>query len=87
MLNWIRISSGFSPELTVSFGVFYRYNDAVIPVLKMKYKNVSVAASYDVNTSTLKTASNMQGGYEVTVFLLGNYSYKGIQKKTVCPKF
>jgi len=46
-----------------------------------------MAVSYDVNLSSLKEASNMQGGYEVTLFFTGNYSDKGIAKKTVCPKF
>lgn len=87
MLNWTRMANRNKPEFTLCFGAFYRYNDAVIPVMKVKYKNMAIAASYDVNVSTLKPASNMQGAYEVTVFYSGNYSYKGIQKKTVCPKF
>ncbi|MES2701123.1 MAG: PorP/SprF family type IX secretion system membrane protein [Bacteroidota bacterium] len=87
MVNWIRLTKGTEPEFTISAGAFLRYNDAVIPVLKMKYKNVAVATSYDVNISTLKQASKMDGGYEITVFVSGNFSYKGIMKKTVCPKF
>jgi type IX secretion system PorP/SprF family membrane protein len=87
MVNWIRLTNGLKPELTVSFGAFLRYNDAAIPVFKVKYKNLAVATSYDINISTLKPASNMNGGFELTMFVAGNYSYKGIARKTVCPKF
>ena len=49
---------------------------------------MALAVSYDVNISTLKEASNLQGGYEVTLFLSGNYKDKNeVLKKTVCPKF
>jgi hypothetical protein len=29
----------------------------------------------------------LQGGYEVTLFYQGNFTDKGIARKTVCPKF
>jgi type IX secretion system PorP/SprF family membrane protein len=87
LVNWTRMAVRMKPELTLSLGAFYRYNDAVIPVFKVRYKNLAVATSYDVNVSGLKQASKMDGGFEFTMFLVGNYSYKGIAKKTVCPKF
>jgi hypothetical protein len=49
--------------------------------------NLAIGVSYDVNVSTLKEASNMQGGAEITLFYTGNYNDKGPAKKTVCPKF
>jgi len=70
-------------------GAFYRYNDAIIPVIKIKYQNMSFGFSYDVNVSTLKDASNMQGAWEITLFMMGNFSSGnyGSAKKLMCPRF
>ena len=88
MLAYTAATDGPKTLLVVSGGLFYRYGDAIIPVLKAKYKNMAAAISYDVNVSTLKEASNLQGGYEFTLFFSGNYTNKNdILKKTVCPKF
>ena len=87
LVSWSAATSGVQNIFVLSGGLFYRYGDALIPVVKVSYKNLAMAVSYDVNLSSLKEASNMQGGYEVTLFFTGNYSDKGIAKKTVCPKF
>jgi hypothetical protein len=62
--------------------------DAIIPMVKLDRKNVSMALSYDVNTSKLHVASNWRGGFELTLV------YKGFLKinstsldKTLCPRF
>jgi len=86
----VNVASGTSnvqETLVLSGGLFYRVGDAIIPVVKVRYQRVAMAFSYDVNISTLKDASNMQGGSEFTLFLTGNYTDKGITRKTVCPKF
>lgn len=88
LVNWIRTRTGMQEAtFTLCGGVFMRYNDALIPVLKVKFKDIAVGVSYDVNTSSLKRASNQEGGFEVTIFKTGNFSDKGISRKTVCPKF
>jgi type IX secretion system PorP/SprF family membrane protein len=87
IINWTQKTLGIKDIFTMSGGVFYRYNDAVVPVVKVNYMNLAMGVSYDINVSTLKPASNMQGGTEVTFFYTGNYSDKGVAKKTVCPKF
>lgn len=68
-------------------GAFYRYRDAVIPVVRVKYNSMALGVSYDVNVSTLKDASKMQGGFEMTLFISGDFTDKGMAKKMVCPKF
>ena len=79
---------GERPEYALTAGCFYRLFDAVIPVVKLKYKRTAIAMSYDVNTSTLKQASKLHGGYEITFSITGDFTNKtGILKKTVCPKF
>lgn len=52
---------------SVSGGLFYRWNDAVIPMLKFDINRVSIGLTYDMNVSKLKAASQMQGGFELTM--------------------
>lgn len=87
LMNFNKEMKGMNTSLVITGGVFYRVGDAVIPVLKGKYNNMALAVSYDLNISTLNQASNFQGGYEITLFITGNYTNKGPEKKTVCPKF
>lgn len=87
LVSYTEATNGASDVLVMSGGLFYRYGDAIIPVVKMNYKSLAIGVSYDVNVSSLKEASNMQGGFELTLFYTGNYSDKGVARKTVCPKF
>ncbi|MBK6937765.1 MAG: PorP/SprF family type IX secretion system membrane protein [Chitinophagaceae bacterium] len=70
---------------TLHAGGFLRWNDALIPVLKIDYNPFSLSFSYDVNISKLKQSSYGRGGFEISV------SYTGFRKKTadylLCPKF
>ncbi len=79
---------GPKPAYSITAGIFYRLQDAFIPVVKLKYKNTAVSMSYDVNTSTLQQASKLRGGYEIAFSITGDFNSKsGAVKKTVCPKF
>ncbi len=82
--------SGNDQNLDVSLtgGLFYRSNDALIPVVKIVYNKLGLGFNYDVNISKLKTASQMRGSFEATI------SYKGFTKgensslnKVRCPAF
>lgn len=53
--------------ITMGAGAFYRWDDAIIPVIRLDYYQVGVGLSYDVNVSKLKTASQLRGGLEVTL--------------------
>jgi predicted porin len=59
-------------------------NDAVIPYVGLEFGGFRLGASYDVNISSLKTASQSRGGIEISLiyinFPVGN---KGIP----CPRF
>jgi type IX secretion system PorP/SprF family membrane protein len=75
-------------EYTVSAGAFLRLKDAVIPVLKLEKHPVSVAISYDVNVSQLKTASQGRGGFELSFAYIGFLDrYNSSKNKVLCPKF
>jgi type IX secretion system PorP/SprF family membrane protein len=54
-------------KLGVGLGFFYRWNDAVVPIAKFEYYKLAFALSYDINVSKLKTASQLRGGFELTL--------------------
>lgn len=53
--------------ISLSAGTFLRWNDAVVPVLKLDYYHLAAGLTYDVNISKLTTASQLRGGFEVTL--------------------
>ena len=70
----------------VYFGSWYRFNDAVIPYIGLEFGEFHIGASYDVNTSSLKPASNVRGGAEISLI----YVRKPVDpnaRKLNCPKF
>jgi type IX secretion system PorP/SprF family membrane protein len=77
-----------SPMYTLHFGAFLRWKDALIPVVKLDYHPFSVALSYDVNVSELKTASQSRGGMELSVTYSSFFDRDNSSKNAViCPKF
>jgi type IX secretion system PorP/SprF family membrane protein len=72
--------------ISLSGGVFLRWNDAVLPVVKLDYYKLGIGLTYDANISKLRTASQSRGGFEVSI------SYKSFlninnssANKTRCP--
>lgn len=77
-----------APLYTIGFGGYLRWKDAFIPVLKLDYSPFSLAFSYDVNISQLKTASQYQGGFELSITYGGFLNRDNTTKNAVlCPKF
>ncbi|HEX4875748.1 MAG TPA: PorP/SprF family type IX secretion system membrane protein [Chitinophagaceae bacterium] len=74
-----------NPLYTIHAGAFVRWNDALIPVIKLDYHPFSVAFSYDANISKLRTTTYGRGGFEISI------SYSGFRKSVgdylLCPKF
>lgn len=65
-------------------GSWLRINDAIIPYLGLEFNGLRIGASYDVNTSDLKTATQNRGGTEFSVI----YIKKPKESKGIpCPKF
>src|SRR4030095_12597601 len=77
------------PENPSNFfaGVWTRVNnlnDAIIPYLGLEFNGFRIGASYDVNISSLKTASESRGGMEISlIFIKRPPGYKPMP----CPKF
>lgn len=77
-----------NPEYTIHAGGFLRWRDAFIPVIKLDKRPISIALSYDVNVSQLKTASLGRGGIEISVTYIGFIErYNSSKYKMVCPRF
>lgn len=77
-----------NPDYTLHFGGYLRLEDAFIPVIKLDYNPFSIALSYDVNTSSLKTASMGHGGMELSVTYASFFDRDNSSRNAVkCPKF
>lgn len=68
-------------------GLLYRVSDAVIPIVKIDYNDLTFGMSYDMNVSKLRAASNIKGGFELSLIKTGLMSdpQRGFSS-TVCPK-
>jgi type IX secretion system PorP/SprF family membrane protein len=77
-----------NPLYTLSGGLLLRWQDAVVPVLKIDWGKLSTALSYDVNISPLKTASMGRGGFELSLCYIGFiHRDNSSEYKMLCPKF
>lgn len=73
---------------TLYFGGFYRWKDALVPIVKLDYYNVTFGLSYDINVSKLKTASQLRGGFELSLSYRGKLSSRTLAgEKMRCVKF
>ena len=74
-------------EITPSnifIGSWLRVNDALIPYVGLEVGGLRIGASYDVNVSSLKTATASRGGSEFSlIYIKRKAETKGIP----CPKF
>ena len=77
-----------NPDYIIHAGSFFRWNDALIPVVKLDYSPFSVALSYDVNISKLKPSSYGRGGFELSVSYIGLLNRdKSFQNSILSPRF
>jgi type IX secretion system PorP/SprF family membrane protein len=76
-----------NPAYTLHAGGFLRWNDALIPTLKLDYNPFSVTLSYDVNISKLKPSSYGRGGFEISVSYIGSRQNNSSIDAVRCPRF
>ena len=67
-------------------GTWFRVGDAVIPYIGLEFNELHFGATYDVNISSLKPASNMRGGAEISLVYI-RQARDPYAKKLHCPKF
>ena len=69
---------------SVYLGSWVRFNDAVVPYIGLEFGGLRIGASYDMNISSLKAATNSRGGSEISlIYIKQPAENKGIP----CPKF
>lgn len=70
--------------VSVYFGSWLRFNDAVIPYVGLEFNDFRFGATYDVNTSSLKSASQSRGGVEISlIYIRKDPGSRGLP----CPRF
>ena len=71
--------------LAFQLGAHYRFDDAIIPVVKANIDNWEVGFSYDINLSDFNTASDRNGGPELAVI----YTFQKIRPEIclLCPEY
>ncbi len=69
-------------------GLYYRYNDAIIPSIGFGKKDITFTFSYDATTSTLMNYNNNRGAFEFSIIKQGIIQpFSGQEKQTMCPTF
>lgn len=87
--SWQRDPSRFS-DAAFSFGagVYYRYQDALIPMVRVTYRTLTLTTTYDLNVSTLRAATQLRGGYEMSLTYSGLFSNSSSDREGAsCPVF
>ncbi len=67
-------------------GGWYRFKDAFIPYVAIEFAGIRIGYSYDINSSSLSTASNRRGGNEISIVYVRKPSDPA-RRKLNCPKF
>ena len=84
----VKVGEPDAPQYIIHGGAFLRWKDAFIPVLKIDYNPFSVALSYDINVSQLKTVSQGRGGVELSISYIGFLDRgNSTRDKVLCPHF
>jgi hypothetical protein len=72
------------PNSGLIFGGMYRFKDAAIFDFAYHFDNLMIGASYDVNNSSLNSATAGQGGIELSISYV---FHKHVQAPDpVCPR-
>ncbi|HMO63383.1 MAG TPA: PorP/SprF family type IX secretion system membrane protein [Ferruginibacter sp.] len=76
------------PSYLVHGGLFYRLQDAIIPVAKLEARPLAISVSYDVNISRLSAASRGRGGFELALSYQKYLNRDNSTQNAVrCPRF
>ena len=77
-------NKGDDDETDFYVGSWIRFGDAIIPYVGLEFSSFRLGLTYDVNTSSLKTASEGEGGIELSlIYIAKRAEGKGLP----CPKF
>ncbi|MGN6400421.1 MAG: PorP/SprF family type IX secretion system membrane protein [Flavisolibacter sp.] len=82
----INVTQDVGNPTNLYLGSWFRFGDAVIPYVGLEFGEFQLGATYDVNISSLKPASNLRGGAEISLIYIKKHSDPNV-KKLNCPKF
>jgi type IX secretion system PorP/SprF family membrane protein len=69
-------------------GVYYRYQDAFIPMVGFQLADFRMSFTYDVTASSLSTYNNGRGAFEFSLIKNGIYKeFQGNRRQALCPTF
>ena len=75
-------------EYVLMGGLYYRFNESIIPLIGLGYKDYAFTFTYDATMSTLKNYNNMRGAYEFSLVKQGVFDrYNGNRRSSICPTF
>ena len=72
-------------DYVFNLGAYIRWGDAIIPVIKLESNAFTFGLSYDINISTLQTASEGRGGFELSLSYIGFLQHEN--PRYLSPKF
>ena len=72
---------------SVYFGLCYRVNDALAPIFGYQIKKTRLLLSYDITLSQLVNPARANGGPEISIVHVGNFTREFNGKKVYCPRF
>ncbi|MGX5820415.1 PorP/SprF family type IX secretion system membrane protein [Chitinophaga lutea] len=88
MIGYGLMDQGLESDRGMYGGLFYRWNDAVVPMARLDMGAYEIGISYDVNVSRLRTASQHMGGFEVSmVFKNFMNRMNSTLNSVTCPSF
>lgn len=72
-----------------SMGLYYRWDDAIITAVGYEFNKMKLLFSYDITTSGMREANNMNGAMEFSIIYQGLYSKNssGNSGGFNCPRF
>ncbi len=69
-------------------GLYYRYKDALIPMVGLGFKSFTFSFTYDATMSSLKDYNGTRGAFEFSLVKQGLFNqYQGNRKQSFCPTF
>lgn len=88
-LYQVGANPGYKDFSTAVFlGGWYRSSDAVMITAGVEFKGMRIGVGYDYNTSSLNSASNGNGGFEIALRYIAPYPMKFAGKRTIpCTRF
>ena len=76
---------GKKSETVASLGGWYRLGDAAIVTAGIEYYKVRLMFAYDINTSSLKPATNDRGAFELSIIYTGIIKTKSLNYPILVP--